>query len=472
MTKSVSDQVNQPWSGIRDHLEKLESGVLTIEEVVDSVFEKIEQLDSSVNAFTSVLHERARARACFLDQADLNKDSAPLLGVPFGVKNLFDIKNHVTLAGSKINKRNGAALQDALLIRRLENCGAILVGALNMGEYAYDFTGENVHYGNCRNPWDPTRMAGGSSSGSAAAVASNMLPITLGSDTNGSIRVPASLCGIFGLKPTYGRLPRSGTYPFCDSLDHVGPLAQSCDDLAVVYDCLQGFDKTDHACVSRNLEFVAKAAAGTDKSLRIGILEGYFANPQFVDANKAVSFVADALVDDGFSVERCNLKFAEAGRSAAFLITNAEGAALHESRLRSQPEDFDPDTRDRFIAGSLLPASWYIKAQKVRKLFAEEAAALFQSFDVLIAPSTPIRAPKIGQKTMAINGEEVNVRANLGYFTQPISCIGLPSLSVPISSRDRLPIGVQLVAAPWLERHCFEVGFRLQSLGLAVSKRA
>ena len=472
MSKSASDHVNQPWAGIRDHVEKVQNGSYAVREVVESVFENIERLDGSINAFTSVLRERARMRARFLDQSRSNEEPLPLLGVPFAVKNLFDVKNQVTLAGSKINRSNAAAVEDALLIRRLEKRGAILVGALNMGEYAYDFTGENVHYGNCRNPWDLTRMAGGSSSGSAAAVASSMVPMTLGSDTNGSIRVPASLCGIFGLKPTYGRLPRSGTYPFCDSLDHVGPLAQSCDDLAAVYDCLQGYDKADHACVSRNVELVADAATATNKSLRIGILEGYFANPQFADANKAVGDVADALVNDGFSVERCNLQFAEAGRSAAFLITNVEGAALHQSRLHSRPEDFDPDTRDRFIAGSLLPASWYVKAQEVRKLFAEEAASLFQSFDVLIAPSTPIRAPKIGQKTMLIDDREVNVRANLGYFTQPISCIGLPSLSVPILSRDLLPLGVQVVAAPWQERHCFEVGFRLQLLGLAVPKLA
>ena len=253
MSKSASDDVNQPWAGIRDHVEKVQNGSYAVREVVESVFENIERLDGSINAFTSVLRERARMRARFLDQSRSNEEPLPLLGVPFAVKNLFDVENQVTLAGSKINRSNAAAVEDALLIRRLEKRGAILVGALNMGEYAYDFTGENVHYGNCRNPWDFTRMAGGSSSGSAAAVASSMVPITLGSDTNGSIRVPASLCGIFGLKPTYGRLPRSGTYPFCDSLDHVGPLAQSCDDLAAVYDCLQGYDKADHACVSRNV---------------------------------------------------------------------------------------------------------------------------------------------------------------------------------------------------------------------------
>jgi Asp-tRNA(Asn)/Glu-tRNA(Gln) amidotransferase A subunit family amidase len=199
-----------------------------------------------------VTHERTLEQADAVDVARLaGRALGPLAGVPFAVKNLFDIEGIVTRAGSKINRENDPAPRDAELIRRLIDASAILVGALNMGEYAYDFTGRNAHDGDCRNPHDTERMSGGSSSGSGAATAAGLAPVSLGSDTNGSIRVPSSLCGVFGMKPTYGRLTRSGTFPFVDSLDHLGPFARSVRDIALAYDAMQGPDPHDHACAAR-----------------------------------------------------------------------------------------------------------------------------------------------------------------------------------------------------------------------------
>ena len=178
----------------------------------------------------------------------------PLAGVPYAVKNLFDVAGLPTRAGSRINRGRPPASSDAVLVRRMDAAGGVLLGTLNMGEYAYDFTGENAHDGRCRNPHDPTRMSGGSSSGCGVATAAGIAPISLGSDTNGSLRVPASLCGVFSLKPTYGRLPRTGTFPFVDSLDHLGPFARTAQDLALAYDALQGWDPADHACARRPSE--------------------------------------------------------------------------------------------------------------------------------------------------------------------------------------------------------------------------
>ena len=206
-------------------------------------------LNPALNAFTTVTAERARAKAKAIDAAP-DKSKLPLAGVPFAVKNLFDIEGVVTVAGSKINRAYPPAQRDAALIERLEAAGAVLVGALNMGEYAYDFTGENVHDGPSRNPHDLCRMTGGSSGGSGGAVAGGLVPLALGSDTNGSIRVPSSLCGIFGLKPTYGRLTRARTFPFVASLDHLGPFARSARDLALSYDAMQGPDAEDPACAT------------------------------------------------------------------------------------------------------------------------------------------------------------------------------------------------------------------------------
>jgi amidase/aspartyl-tRNA(Asn)/glutamyl-tRNA(Gln) amidotransferase subunit A len=344
----------------------------------------------------------------------------------------------------------------------MDAAGAVLVGALNMDEYAYGFTTENSHEGPCRNPHDLTRVAGGSSGGSGAAVAAGQVPITLGSDTNGSIRVPSSLCGVFGLKPTYGRLPRNGTYPFVASLDHLGPFARSAHDLALAYDAMQGHDPRDAACAQRAGEPTAATLAFGIAGLRIATLGGYFHDNAGPDARAAVARVAAAL-DASRNVE---LPEVARARAAAFVISNAEGAALHLPDLRSRAADFEPLSRDRFLAGALLPAAWVLEAQRVRRWFALRAAELFRDVDVLIAPATPVVAPPIGTEWIDINGQRLPARPSLGLLTQPISCIGLPVCAVPVwGCHAHLPIGVQLIAAPWREDLVLRAAHALQRLG-------
>ena len=258
-----------------------------------------------------------------------------------------------------------------------------------MGEYAYDFTGENAHDGACRNPHDPARMSGGSSSGCGSATAAGLAPVSLGSDTNGSIRVPASLCGIFGLKPTYGRLPRTGAFPFVDSLDHLGPFARSTADLALAYDAMQGPDAHDHACAAPARRSPAcRCWAAASQGLRIGVAGGWFLEKSGAEAQAALARVADALRDTG-RVGRVELPGAEAGRAAAYIITNSESAAFHLDRLRTRAADFDPDTRDRFLAGALLPAAWVVRAQRVRRWWLERMLEVFREVDLVLAPATP-----------------------------------------------------------------------------------
>lgn len=439
-------------------------GVHNAADIIETFIQRIEVTNSSLNAYTHLTIERAREKARALDQCrKQGGEPGPLAGVPFAVKNLFDVEGEITLAGSEINLENPAAQQDALLIQRLERAGAILLGSLNMGEYAYDFTGENAHFGNCHNPWNLGHMSGGSSSGSGAATAAGIAPISLGSDTNGSIRVPSSLCGIFGLKPTYGCLPRSGSYPFCDSLDHLGPMARTTRDLALSFDALQGFDAEDHACVDKpKLHTLDELDKGID-NLRIARAGGYFINRDFPQAMAAVERVCD-LLD---VTEVLDIPGAEAGRSAAFLITNMESSSLHLPRLQNRPQDYDPDTRDRFLAGAMLPAAWYLRAQRVRHWYHQQVLALFEHVDVLIAPATPCTAPRIGEKILSINGQPQPLRPNLGYFTQPISAIGLPVCAVPtIDEESGMPIGVQVIAAPWREDLCLRVATHLESQGL------
>jgi AtzE family amidohydrolase len=437
---------------------------LSARDVTEAALARIAAHDPKLNAFTAVTAEWARAKAAAIDaQLASGGDPGPLAGVPFAVKNLFDIAGIPTLAGSSINRSHPPAAADATLISRLEAQGAVLVGALNMGEYAYDFTGENSHYGASRNPHDLSRMSGGSSGGSGTAAAAGMVPITLGSDTNGSIRVPSSLCGLFGLKPTYGRLSRAGTFPFVGSLDHLGPMARSTADLALAYDAMRGSDSRDPACADvPAMPLLPELQKGIE-GLRIARAGGYFQQPAHPEAHAAVDAVANAL---GVT-EKVDVPGAAEARAAAYLITMSEGAALHLNRLRTDHHHFDPDVRDRLIAGAMIPGAWVTRAQTYRRQFQARMAALFGEVDVLLAPATPCPAPLIGQKRLTLGGRDLPLRPNLGLFTQPISFVGLPVVSVPVWLPDaKLPIGVQIICAAWREDIAMRISAWLEGRGL------
>jgi aspartyl-tRNA(Asn)/glutamyl-tRNA(Gln) amidotransferase subunit A len=459
--------MDKHWLSAAEVARLVATGKASAAAMVEAALARITEHDPILNSFTAVLADRARKRAQAADIAQAKGQSiGPLAGVPFAVKNLFDITGIATLAGSKINRRRPPSIRDAVLIERLEAAGAVLVGALNMGEYAYDFTGENVHDGPSRNPHDVNRMTGGSSGGSGAAVAGGLVPVALGSDTNGSIRVPSSLCGIFGLKPTYGRLPRSRTFPFVDSLDHVGPFARTARDLALVYDAMQGHDPEDAACADRPVEPTLPLLERGAEGLRIAVADGYFRKGAFPEARVAIDRVAAAL-----HVNRdIEIPEAHRARAAAYVITATEGASLHLGRLRSSASDFDPAVRDRLIAGAMVPATFVNKAQKFRGWYRERVLDLFTELDVILAPATPCTAPLIGQQTFVLDGVELPVRANLGLYTQPISFIGLPVVAVPVAL-DPLPIAVQIITAPWREDIALRVAHALEATGVAVAPR-
>ncbi len=458
-----------PWASASEIAAAVATGEVSAQEVINDSFARIEARNGEINAFTDVFRDRALAEAEAVDTARASgQPLGPLAGVPFAVKNLFDVEGMTTRAGSKINREREPATRDAALIRKLNTAGAILTGALNMGEYAYDFTGRNVHDGNCHNPHDLGRMTGGSSSGSGAATAAGLSPISLGSDTNGSIRVPSSLCGIFGLKPTYGRLSRAGTFPFVDSLDHLGPFARSTRDLALAYDAMQGHDPDDHACAVRGIEPTLSELDSGVRDLRIGIPGGWFGKLIGSEARTAIDRAASALQAVA-RVTAIALDGASEGRAAAYLITNAESSALHLDQLRDCPDDYDPETRDRFLAGALLPAAWIVRAQRVRRWWLEQMMANFAEIDLLLAPATPCPAPGIDQDTITLGGREVPTRPNLGVLAQPFSCIGLPIVTAPIFSPGELPIGVQLIAPPWREDLCLRAARYLEYEGVAVA---
>ncbi len=412
--------------------------------VVTEALRAMEGAGRDLRAATVILAERALAQAARVDALIAEgRDPGPLAGVPFGVKDLFDVAGLPTTAGAAMLLGAPPAARDAEAVARLEAAGAVLVATLNMDAFAYGFATINAHYGTTRNPHDPDRIAGGSSGGSAAAVAAGIVPLSLGSDTNGSIRVPSALCGIYGLKPTHGCLLMQGVYPFVDSFDDIGPFARSVADLRLAWETLGGS---------------APPATGQ----RVARLGGWFAE----NVSDALAAGIDGVAQHLGGIDTIQLPRVDAARSAAFLMTAAEGGALHLPELRTRPMEYDPAVRDRLIAGAMLPATAYLEAQRFRAWFREQVARIFERYDVLIAPAAGVPAPRIHDPMIPVNGERVPARAHLGLYTQPISFIGLPVVSVPLFRPGELPLGLQLIGRPHGEQALFDLAARLEADGV------
>jgi len=443
----------------------IQQGEISALEVAKRTLQAVEQHNPALNAWTEVTGPRMLKEASAIDaQRQRGETLPPLAGIPYAVKNLFDVAGHSTLAGASLFRDRPAAQADAFAVEKLRHAGALLSGMLNMDAYAYGFTTENSHYGATHNPRDLSRVAGGSSGGSAAAVAAGLVHFSLGTDTNGSIRVPASLCGIFGLKPTFGRLSRSGSHPFVASLDHIGPLARRVEDLALVYDQLQGADHADAFQADRPLTATLPGLSQGNEGLRCGVLGGFFDRWCDEDARAAVAVVAAALE----AQEEVLMPEAELARSAAFIITAAEGGNHYLPALRQMPEQFEPNSRERLLAGAMMPGAWYVQAQRFRRHFQQQVLPLFDHFDVLIAPATPCSAITIGQQTLTIQGESLPAKASMGMLTQPISFLGLPVCTVPLATRSGLPIGLQLIARPFNEEAVLRTAWALEQQGITI----
>ncbi|WP_404480430.1 AtzE family amidohydrolase [Novosphingobium sp. BL-52-GroH] len=428
---------------VREIAEGVRTGRLSARTLVEDCLCALVEADRDLVAVTRLLHDRARAEADAVDaMVAAGRDPGPLAGVPYGVKDLFDLAGLPTTAGSSLYADAAPASQDAEAVKRLGAAGAVVVATLNMDEFAYGFATINAAYGITRNPHDTSRLAGGSSGGSAAVVAAGLLPFALGSDTNGSVRVPASLTGIYGLKPTNGDLPLTGVFPFAKSFDDVGPFTCSVEDMALVWEVLSRQD-----------------AAAPGHSLRLARLGGRFRENAEPDQIAAI----DAIAPDAPLVELPEIARA---RSAAFLITACEGGALHREALAADAMAFDPQVRDRLLAGALLPDALYAEAQAFRAEYRARIEALVADYDVLLAPATPTVAPLVEDPRILIDGALSPARADLGIHTQPISFTGLPSLAVPLYRPGKLPIGLQLIGGPGREAELFAFAAALEGQGV------
>ncbi|MFT4026614.1 MAG: AtzE family amidohydrolase [Novosphingobium sp.] len=425
--------------------QKVRSGSLSALSVAKEALRRIDAA-TELHAVTRGLEERALAEAAAVDATvERGDDPGPLAGVPYGVKDLFDVMGEVTTAGAARLEHASPASNDAEAIVRLKRSGAVLLATLNMDEFAYGFVTDNARWGITRNPHDRERFAGGSSGGSAAAVAAGLVSFALGSDTNGSIRIPASLCGVYGIKPTHGSLPMTGAYPFVHTLDDIGILAREAEDLQLVDGVLRGE--------------VHEPATDTMPSL--ALLEGWFGQ----DLTSGMRDALDRFIGQLDPVPVVNLTGVAQARSAAFLITAYEGGQLHREALREAPLSFDPGTRDRLLAGAALDKAVYREALDFRAAFALQFDEVFARHDILVAPAVMGEAPRIDQPTVLIGGQPRPARANLGLFTQPISFLGLPVVTVPLKT-DGLPLGIQLIGRKGTDAQLIAFAMKLSRLGL------
>lgn len=418
---------------------------LTVKTLAD-----IEARDKDYNCVTRLLMHRALEAAERVDRLVLQgQDPGPLAGVPFGIKDLFDVRGEITTAGSKVLANDPPATQDAILVAHMIAAGAIPIALTNMDEFAYGFATINAHYGNTRNPHAPERLAGGSSGGSAAGVAARMFSLGLGSDTNGSIRVPASLCGIWGLRATQGCLSVEGSYPFVPSLDTVGPFADSASGLKACFEALCARSLTD-------------VDVG---SLRIARLGGWFGENMSAPMKTAIDTLSMALG----AADVVELPEVARARAAAFVISASEGAGQHLKRLRTQAADYDPAVRDRLLAGALLPSTLIFQSHRLRHWFRDRMHEAFAKTDILLAPALVGEAPRFDQPEIEIGGKMVSARANLGLYTQPLTLAGFPVLTVPMKVPG-LPLGAQLIARPGREDQLFALAEKLETDGLAEAR--
>ena len=435
--------------------EGVRSGAMKSVDLTKAVLEDVARRNGDYLCFTRVLADEAMAAARAVDQQVANGiDPGPLAGVPFAVKDLYDVAGLPTTAGAKMRLSAPPAKRDAVVVSQLKSAGAVLIGTLNMDEYAYGFATVNPHFGTTRNPHDINRLAGGSSGGSAAAVAAGFVPLTLGSDTNGSVRVPASLCGLWGIRPADGAISVEGTFPFVKILDTVGPFTRSAAELELVYALLSG------SALSQSVLYESKRAP------RIARLSGWFAK----DACPEVLTALDRVMLHLGVSSIADMPEAETARSASYLITAAQGGALHLDTMRTRAMEYDPAVRDRLLAGAMLPASIYQNALAFRSYYRDRVKLLFEKYDVLIAPTTPVVAPRIDQATILIDGKPASARAHLGIYTQPPSLAGIPVVSAPYNVPSGMPIGLQFATAPGREAMLFQLLKELEDAGLFQSR--
>jgi len=428
-------------------------------ELTQAYLARIEKRQAEDRAYITVLAEQATAAAkAAAEEIAHGRLRGPLHGIPIALKDLVYTSGVRTTCGSRVLKE-WVPKTDGTVARRLAEAGAILLGKLNLHEFAYGPTGINPHYGTARNPWGADRMPGGSSSGSGVAVAAGLCAGALGTDTGGSVRIPASLCGIVGLKATYGRVSRAGVFALAWSLDHIGPMTRTVEDAALLLQVLAGPDPQDPTAAAVSVPDYQAALSQGLHGLRVGILRDVFFERLDPDVRSGVEAAAQALQGEGATVSTVQLPAIRHAAAATFAIISAESMAYHERLLRSRAGDYGADVRARLLTGQFVLATQYLKAQRVRRVMQAAVDEALAQVDALLLPSTPLPAPRLTDEHVTLDGTTDHVRSWLTRCTRPFNLTGHPTLSVPCGlSRSGLPISLQLVGRMFDEGTLLRIG--------------
>jgi aspartyl-tRNA(Asn)/glutamyl-tRNA(Gln) amidotransferase subunit A len=427
-------------------------------EVTRAYLERIQQVDAGLRAYITVDAEQALSEARAAEQA-LARDGAEgsLHGVPLAIKDNIATRGLRTTAGSKV-LGTWVPDTDAPVVQRLRTAGAIVLGKTNMHEFAYGGTCTNVHYGAVRNPWNREHVPGGSSGGSAVAVAAGLCAAALGTDTAGSVRLPACQCGIVGIKATYGRASIRGVIPLAWSLDHVGPMTRTVEDAALLLNAIAGWTPTDPTTNRAPAPDFLEGIGGGIRGMRLGVPRAYFFDGLQRDVEAAIHRALEELRGLGASLVDLEWPDARLSNTVTWTIILAEASAYHRGWIRSRPDDYGPDVRINLEQGEFLPATDYVQAQRVRSVLQRQVAALLEGVDALATPMLAITAPKVGETTVEVGGKVKEINPVFIRLADPFNVTGLPAISVPCGfGTDGLPIGLQLVGRPFAEQTVLRV---------------
>ncbi|HTY55934.1 MAG TPA: amidase [Candidatus Binataceae bacterium] len=421
-------------------------------EITRACLEQVERHDRRLHGYITVLADSAMSEARHAEQSIARGEYlGPLHGIPLALKDTFAMRGVRVTAGSKLLEKN-VLDYDSAVIERLRKAGVVFLGTLNMHEFAFGATTANPFYGVARNPWDQERIPGGSSGGSAVAVAASMCLGSIGTDAGGSVRLPASLCGIVGLKPTFGRISRFGTLPLSLTMDHNGPMTKTVADAAIILDAVAGPDPRDPGCSARPVSRYREELASDIKGLKIGLPKEYFAEAMDPEVRSAVIAAVQKLASLGAVVEEVSLPHCKYAPPTFVALAMSEAASVHARDFRSKPGEYSPELRDLLSMGLLIPGRRYLQAQRVRTMIVRDLAAALRQVSVIVMPTSTIPAPRIGERSTTLNGKTVNVLAALTRLTSLFNLTGLPTVSIPCGfTAAGLPIGMQIAGKPFAE---------------------
>ena len=421
-------------------------------EIVKAHLNRIESLEPILNSFITLLADQAMEAARQAEkEIQAGRYRGPLHGIPLGLKDLFYTKGIRTTSGSKIFDTFIPNV-DGTVVTKLKEAGTILLGKLNMHPFAYGPTGENQEYGHMHNPWNPELITGGSSGGSGSAATSGQCTLTMGSDTGGSVRIPAALCGLVGLKPTYGRVSRYGLTPLAWSQDHVGPMARSVKDCALAMNAIAGYDPNDPTSMDAPVPDYSRTLTGEIRGLRIGVPKEYFEIP--IDSRVKEQFwkAMGRLGELGAVISEVSWPMFHDSMAIASTIQMSEATAYHSDLIKAHGPRIYPPVRLRLEAGFFISAIDYIQAQRARALFYHQSLRLFEKVDLLAGPTVPVTAFKIGLDKVKVGQANVGAISLLTQYTRPFNLNGFPAITLPCGfSDDGLPIGLQLAGRPFEE---------------------